>query len=278
VDGRWIAHGIDDGARAGDGLLAGDPNPLGEVSVEPLVDPGALVANVLVSGCAPLLGLLTARLGRRGPGQRATWIPAGSGRSLELLERGEVHLAGLHLVEVDSPGGHAPLVRERFPDRASLIVNLTRWRQGLVVAPGNPRGIEGVADLLREDLRFVGREPGSGAERLVTRLLDELGLCAGSFLAPATTHAEVARRVRWGAADFGVAIEAAAIAEGLDFIPLAEERFDLLVPRERAELPEVARLLELIDRRSFRSEAAQLPGYDLREAGHAATVEARAHA
>lgn len=267
VDGAWAAHVIPNSAQPGDGLLVGQiAND--RATVDPLADPSELEKNVLVAGCAPLLGVLAGRLGRRYRDARATWVPANSGRAVELLDRGLVHVAGLHLVESDAPGGHSAIVRERFPDHATTIINLTRWRQGLVVAPGNPLSIRGAQDVLRPDVRFARREAGAGAQRLIERLAG--GNPTGGPLAAG--HDEVARLVRWGVADVGVAIEAAALAEGLEFIPLSEERFDLLVPESRLDTPKVARLLELIEKPFFRSEASRLPGYDLSTSGHSATV------
>ncbi len=185
-----------------------------------------------------------------------------------------MHLAGVHLVDVGTPGGHAQIARERLAG-AAVLVNLTRWRQGLVVAPGNPLGIRDIADVLRPDVRFALRESGAGARALLRSLLREVEGDEDSLDGPvASGHGEVARLVRWGVADAGIAIESAAIAEGLDFVPLSEERFDLLLPEARADDVRVARLLELIRKPAFRSEASRLPGYDLSTAGHASTVGA----
>lgn len=276
VDGRWAAHQVPDGPIPSDGLL----DPLADrgpddhrqpraVAVQPLTDPAALAHNALVAGCAPLLGLLAGRLGQRQrhPALRATWIPANSARAVDLLAAGLVHVAGLHLE--GSEHDHRLLVADRFPGQPTLLVHLTRWRQGLVVAPGNPLGIRAAADVTRPDVRFARREPGAGADALIRRLLGAPPPEAGPL---AAGHAEVARLVRWGVADVGVAIEAAALAAGLDFVPLAEERFDLVVPRARAEQDPVARLLGLLDAPGFRAEAGRLPGYDLDRAGHAETV------
>lgn len=275
IDGVWAAHPLPVDTHPGDGLMI-EATPGGRATIEPLADPAALEQNVLVAGCAPLLGLLAGRLGRHHADARATWLPTTSTRALELLGAGLVHVAGLHLVEADRPGGHAEIVREHFPDQAMLIVNLTRWRQGFVVAPGNPLGVHAVEDLLRDELRFACRGAGAAAHKLVLRHLASAGLEGQAWARGprASGHAEVARLVRWGVADTGVAIEAAALAEGLDFVPLSEERFDLLVPLARASAPPVARLLQLLDTPTFRAEAARLPGYDLAMSGQASTVAA----
>ena len=271
VDGSWVAHGAIDEAQPADGVIV-EAHGEGRVTVDPLADRAALEHNVLVAGCAPLIGTLAGRVGRRYADLRATWIPADSARSLALLQEGLVHVAGLHLVGAHEQGGHEAIVADRFGGRRASLVHLTRWRQGFVVAPGNPLGIRSAADLARREIRFAHRSAGSGAEVLLRRILAAEGIESAPPGPVAAGHAEVARLVRWGVADVGVAIEAAAIGAGLDFVPLSEERFDLIVLREREAVPGVARLIALLDAPAFRSEAACLPGYDLSMAGHAATV------
>jgi molybdate-binding protein len=212
-------------------------------------------------------------VGARHADARATWLSGSSARALDLLEQGLVHVAGLHMA--DAREDNAAAVRRRFPNRRMLLVNLTRWRQGFVVPAGNPLAIRSGADLLRRGVRLARREEGAGAQTLVERLLRDQGVERGYVHGPlATGHQEVAQLVRCGAADFGVAIEGAALAAGLDFVPLIEERFDLVVPADLAESTPVRRLLGMIDDPAFRDEIAELPGYDGDEAGHATTLEA----
>jgi len=269
VDGRWIAHpqpSADRGAAAVVQRVEG-----GVAWVRPLADVEALASQALVAGCAPLLGLLADHVGRRGRGPRATWLAADSGRALQMLAEGLVHVAGLHLVGSDVPGGHRDVVKAHLPaSNRWEVLHLTRWQQGLVVAPGNPLGLRGVGDLARAGLRVVGRAEGSGAQRLLQRLLAPAPV--PTPVAIAGGHDEVARMVRWGVADVGVAIEAAALAHGLHFLALAEERFDLVVRRDQLGRAAVEELLATLGHASFRAEARHLPGYDLREAGHATTV------
>jgi putative molybdopterin biosynthesis protein len=275
IGGRWAAHRLPlDATAAADGIV------IAEVSkrtglVEPLTDPAQLRRNVLVAGCAPILGALAHRVGGRFADARATWLPTSSRRSLDLLEQGLVHVAGLHLPNVQRGEDNISAVLRLFPGRRMLVVNLTQWRQGFIVPAGNPLAIRSGADLLRGGLRLTRREDGAGAQAMVQRLLAEQGALDAHLPGPfAAGHAEVAQLVRCGAADVGVAIESVAIASGLDFVPLAEERFDLVVPADHAETAPVSRLLEMIDDPAFRAEMAQLPGYDSRFTGHATTLDA----
>ena len=271
VAGRWIAHALGaDATTAADGLA--QPGPGEACRVTPLLDIRQLESNVLVAGCAPLLGALLPRIGQRYRDATGRWIAANSGRALQLLEQGRVHVAGLHLFDAATGGHNEPAVRERFVDERMLLVNLTRWRAGLVVARGNPRGIRTVKDAASPDLQFAMREAGSGAAGLVERLV---GKRAARRLAKglvASGHREVARLVACGAADAGIAIETVALSAELDFIPLAEERFDLVLRADLAVDGPVKRLLDALDDNAFRAEAAAMPGYDASECGHVSTV------
>ena len=277
VDGRWVAHPPSAPQHPADGLLPAGGEATQEVVVEPLAPVWGLENNVLVAGCAPLLGLLAARLGRTGQRARATWIPASSASALELLQGGAVHVAGVHLAEASDARTHEQVAQRALPGQAAVLIHLLRWRQGLIVAPGNPLGIAPGAQLLRPDLRWVRRDRGAAAQQLLERVLAAHGPSSQAVLEPhpvAADHAEVARLVRLGLADGGVAIESAALAQGLDFIPLSEERFDLILPHARLGLPAVSHFLESLDRPAFRREVAGLKGLDLGLAGQVCNVPA----
>lgn len=274
VDDGWVAHVLPgDASIAADGIVSSVGH--GRALVEPLVDPARLRMAAVVTGCAPLLGLLAKRVGERYTDARVTWLPAGSGRSLDLLGERFAHVAGLHASHSAAGDDNVSVVRRRFPGRRMLVVNLTCWRQGFVLPPGNPLGIHSAADLLRPGLRLARREPGAGAHELVHRMLEVEGAAPATLAGPlAHGHAEVAQLVRCGAADVGVAIESVALAAGLSFVPLSEERFDLVVPAELADHPPVARLVDVLDQRAFRTEVGHLPGYDTKLSGHVTTLGA----
>lgn len=290
VGGRWAAHPLPAHTTgAADAIVMeaaappsdappdreADSPAAGRTRVRPVRGMRQLERNVLVAGCAPLLANLAHRVGEGSGNARATWIPASSHRALDLLAAGMVHIAGLHLSGGESSEANVHAVRRRFPGKRMLVVNLTRWRQGFVVAARNPLDIRDAADLLRPGVRVVGREPGTGADDLFARLLADEGGGRPGFSGPvAEGHLDVARRVHCGAADTGVAIESAALAWGLGFVPLVEERFDLVIPADIAEAPPVCRFLETMDDPGFRAEAASLPGYDTSISGHASTLEA----
>ena len=274
VNDSWVAHRLPaHGMTAADGILTGGGDGP-EAEVLPLAGANQLRRNVLVAGCAPLLGAVSHRVGRRFNDARVTWLRAGSDRAMKMLSAGLVHVAGLHLSSGGGEDETAAVARRALPGETLLVVNLTRWRQGLVVAAGNPRGIGGADDLGAPDLRIVRREEGSAAQALAARITEAAGCGLPADGPVAEGHAEVARLIRWGAADVGVAIESAALAEGLDFVPLTEERFDLVVPQEYARKAPVSRLIDALDDPAFRTEVSHLPGYDGSMSGQVTTVEA----
>lgn len=275
VRGEWVAHPLPPDPRlAADGLLAGTTSASRSV-VKPLADVGHLRRNVIVSGCAPLLGALAERVGRRFVDARATWIHAGSHRALELLQEGLVHVAGIHLTSEIAGEDNVTAIRARFARERMLVVNLTRWREGFVVRRGNPLAIRSAQELLRPGLRVARREEGSQAHKLLMNIVAREGsehpMPAGPIV---SGHTEVAQLVRYGAADVGIAIEGVALAAGLDFVPLTEERFDLVVPAALADTAPVGRLLQALQDPAFKREVEHLPGYDADLVGQVTTVEA----
>lgn len=274
VSGDWVGHPLRSNTRvAADGIIQGY-GPNDTFLVEPFFDAEVLKKNVLVAGCAPLLGALTQRVGSQFRDAQATWLATNSLRSLQWLANGLVHIAGLHLFEPELEEANLAAVRKAFPHTKMLMVNLTRWQQGLIVPPGNPLGLSSIEDVLRPGLRFVQREEGAGATKLVRQLLSERGATDATPSGPyASGHQEVAQFIQYGAGDVGVAIESVAIAAGLDFLPLAEERFDLVLPYDLANTPPVSRFLEALDNTTFQTEMSYLPGYNNAISGHVTTIE-----
>jgi putative molybdopterin biosynthesis protein len=181
-----------------------------------------------------------------------------------------VHAAGSHLRDPATGEENIPYVRRELVGRRTLLVTLSRWQQGLIVARGNPKGIAGVDDLLRPDVTIVNRETGSGGRTLLDSRIAAAGgsteLVQG-YRRELRSHMAVAEAIAAGLADAGPGIEAAARAFGLDFIPLQDERYDLVIPAEHLETPPMQALLEVCTSRSCRNEVEALGGYDSSPAG-----------
>jgi molybdate-binding protein/DNA-binding transcriptional regulator YhcF (GntR family) len=202
--------------------------------------------------------------------------PSSSLGGLFALANGDCDLAGCHLLDAESGDYNTPFVRRVLPGEAVDLVTLAEREQGLLVAAGNPRGIAGLADLARPGLRFVNRQRGSGTRVLLDRLLAAARVPADAlegYAREEPTHLAVAGAVAGGAADAGLGIRAAARALGLDFVPLARERYELAVYPATRERPAVRAMLAALRSRAFVAAVEALAGYDTRETGRIRRVE-----
>lgn len=196
-------------------------------------------------------------------------LPVGSLEGLIALRQGLAHLAGCHLLDPGSGEFNLSYARHLFPDRPMQLVTLAHREQGLLTAKGNPKGIHGLGDLLREDVRLVNRNRGSGTRLWLDRSLQKLSIPPDQlrgYQNELNTHTAAAEAIASGAADVGLGLRAAAAAHHLDFIPLFEERFDLISP---ADDPDGALqpLFELLTEARFRKQITRLPGYATGQTG-----------
>ena len=256
------------GFGAAGGLMAGavsrGQQPGNQVAVRPIGPPRP---TVVVAGCDPALPLLETPLALLDPPLAFAWWPCGSGEALRLAAAGLVHAAGVHRVgpgegdEARAPGAAG------IPGGAE-VVGFASWREGLVVRPG--ARVRGLDDVARQGLRLVNREPGAQARTLLDRERLRLGLDPSQlpgYDSRAAGHLQVAAAIVGGLADAGVSSEPAALAYGLDFIPLAQERFDLLLPAKHAASREVQGLLKVLTSPWLLAQLASLPGYDAARCG-----------
>ena len=233
-----------------------------------LFDQDELEAPVLgMLGCDPAVALLEPGLRRYGV--RLVWAEESSYQALAGLARGEAHVAGCHLIDEDTGQYNTSWVRKLVPFACSLVT-FAAWQQGLVVPAGNPKGIGNVQDLADPDVSIVNRGPGSGSRSLLDRLLSQQGIPAtavAGYGREVGGHLAVARVVASGLADAGVAVQAAASALGLGFLPLEEERYDLVIPDHYLDEPGVQALLGLLRRPGLHRRVEALGGYDVSEMG-----------
>jgi molybdate-binding protein/DNA-binding XRE family transcriptional regulator len=227
--------------------------------------------TIAVAGCDPAIQLVGQHLQRQAEaGDLVAWTQ-GSTAALESLERGEVHVAGVHVVDPRTGESNVAFLRRRLTGRAFTVVTFASWEAGLVVARGNPRRIREVADLARRDVRVVNREPGSGARLLLDDRLRRAAVPSGrlrGYEEIARSHLEVGNRVAQGHADVGVAVRPVARLLGLTFLPLQTERYDLVIPdRLLAGHPVLAGFLDALLSHEVRAELDALGGYDIGETG-----------
>lgn len=189
----------------------------------------------------------------------------GSMGGLTALKNGSAHLAGAHLFDPATGDYNFPFLAKYLPDLELTVVNLAIRHQGLIVAPGNPKGVRSALDLARPDVTFINRQRGAGTRILLDWHLDQAGVSPDQVRGYAHeefTHMAVAANVLTGAADAGLGIFAAAKALGLDFAPLAQERYDLLVPNRFLDDPRVLAALAVIRTSAFQDKLKALGGYE----------------
>ena len=170
------------------------------------------------------------------------------------LKRHQCHLAGSHLLNDADGVYNRQALRDNLQGEPMLLVRLVDREQGLIVAPGNPLDIHDIADLAREDVRFINRQRGSGTRVLLDYRLKQLGIrpqqLAG-YEDEEYTHMNVAAAVLSGRAHTGLAVRAAACALGLDFVPVGVEEYDLVIPQRYAEDERILALLDVIRSEAF---------------------------
>lgn len=227
--------------------------------------------EIAVAGCDPAINLASEYLHRHKDTSTVVGWSMGSAAALDALKRKEVHMAGLHILDAKTGESNLPYLRRHLQGDDYIVVTFAAWEEGLIVRAGNPKQIRGVDDLVRSDVLLVNREEGAGARMLLDQRLAALGIKGttlkgyGSFV---SSHFEVARHVSEGQADTGIGVRSAAHIFGLDFIPLQQARYDLVLPqRYLAGHPGLSHLLDAIASRQFRTEVEALGGYDMTETG-----------
>ncbi|HUJ89066.1 MAG TPA: molybdopterin biosynthesis protein [Syntrophorhabdales bacterium] len=194
----------------------------------------------------------------------------GSLSGIIALQKGVVDLCTTHILDEKEKVYNIPVVKKYLGTRPALLINVAKRIQGLVVAKGNPRGVEGIPDLSRSDIRFVNRQVGSGTRILLDTMLGEQGIDRASvrgYDREEFTHAAVGVLVKDGIADVGLAIYPIARLFGLDFIPLVEEEYDLLVARGFAEEERFSVLMEAITSAEFARRLQEFGGYNTDQTG-----------
>ncbi|MCK6568317.1 MAG: molybdopterin biosynthesis protein [Anaerolineales bacterium] len=190
----------------------------------------------------------------------------GSQGGLIALKRGEAHFAGSHLLDPRDGTYNISSIRHYMPGIPVKVVALVGRDQGLIVKKGNPKGIKRLKDLTQPKVRIVNRQRGAGTRVLLDYHLDSMAIPKESILGynqEEYTHLGVASAVASGRADCGLGIAAAAQALDLDFIPLFQERYDLVIPKRFAEDELLAPLFDLLADSRFREAVSTLNGYDV---------------
>ncbi|MBM7866921.1 molybdopterin biosynthesis protein [Heliobacterium gestii] len=280
VQGRWIAAPLSRGAgmmsslTKAQGIIRVDRGsaglPAGLVLPVTLLRKHRPARTILAVGSHDLaLELLGLFLRRRLDNISLSCANVGSMGGIMAIRNKEAHIAGIHLLDEPSGCYNIPFVKKYLPDRKGGLVHLAMREQGLIVRPGNPKGITGFGDLARPDLAYINRQRGSGTRMLLDYELNKAGIPAAAITGydkEVGTHMAVAASVASGTVDTGLGVRASALALGLDFIPVAQEQYDLLLnflPDDDCQ----PAIIDILQSAEFRREVESLGGYDLRDAG-----------
>jgi len=260
------AHGIIRIPNAVEGVGEGEP-----VQAELLQSRAALDNTVVVVGSHDnTLDVLADELRRRAPDLNLSSSHVGSMGGLMALRRGACHMAGTHLLDPEDGSYNRSFIRKHLSGTPVRRIHLVRRDQGLIVRSGNPKSIHGIEDLIREEVRFVNRQGGSGTRILLDYRLQQLGIDPAAIHGYADeefTHMSVAVAVLSGTADVGLGILAAARALKLDFIPVVTEEYDLVIAEAHFESGPIRSVLETIRSEAFQKRVRALGGYDVTETG-----------
>lgn len=194
----------------------------------------------------------------------------GSMGGLMAIKKGLCHLAGSHLLDTGDGSYNISYIKKFLPDLPVRLVRLAEREQGLIIAPGNPKKITGIKDLNRDDIVFINRQSGSGTRVLLDYQLKRAGIDPGSIRGYENeefTHMAVAVAVLGQAADAGLGILAAARALGLDFMPVAKESYEIVIPEVFAETGRIRLLLEIIGSEAFIRKIKNMGGYHTEQTG-----------
>jgi putative molybdopterin biosynthesis protein len=204
-------------------------------------------------------------------------LPVGSLDGLVNLRQGLCQICGSHLLD-ETGEYNTPFVRHFFPDRAVEVVTLAYRTQGLMLASGNPKEIKQIAEVARPDVRFINRNAGSGTRLWLDTELRKLKIPTDNingYDKVVKTHSEAAALIASGKADAALGLQAAAHLHGLDFIPLFEERYDLVLPRENEKI--LTPLLDYLQTSAFRTELNALTGYNSLHSGEQIALQENRH-
>lgn len=234
-------------------------------------DRQAIEQEISVAGCDPAIFLVGAHMRRHKDQTSVVGWTMGSMAALQALQRGEVHVAGLHLFDPATGESNLPFLRRVLKGSNYEVITFATWEEGLLVRTGNPRSIRAVSDVADPNVTLVNREEGSGARLLLDQRLRAAGINHHQVRGYGTivaSHFEVARAIASRQADVGVGIRSAAQLYELDFVPLQAARYDLVVPKAYLKShPTLAHLFETLVSRPFRKEIEALGGYDTSETG-----------
>ncbi|MBM4278705.1 MAG: molybdopterin biosynthesis protein [Deltaproteobacteria bacterium] len=242
-----------------------------EIEMELLRPLEEILNTVVMVGSHDLtLDILANLLGKYYPPVFLSSHSVGSLGGILALKNGICHIAGLHLLDPDTGEYNFSYIRNYLKGIEVKIFSLVDREQGLIVQRKNPKGLKGLVDLLQEDISFINRQKGSGTRILLDHELRGLSIDPGQikgYEKEEFTHMAVASLVSSGIADAGLGILPAARAMNLDFIPVAKERYDLVIPSIHVGDEKIRKVIEAVRSKKFKEEVLRMGGYDVSRTG-----------
>lgn len=242
-----------------------------EVEAELIVPRQEISNTIVIIGSHDLtIDLLASELKKLGLFLNISSSNVGSLGGLLALKKGKAHIAGSHLFDPETSIYNLTYIDRYLKDVSVKVVNLVIRHQGLILPKGNPKNIKGIDDLARDDLTMVNRQRGSGTRILLDYKLKQLGIDPSGingYNQEEFSHMTVAVDVLSGRADVGLGIYAAAKALGMDFIPIAEEEYDLVIPEKFWPSEKVQTMLKLICSDAFKEAVERMGGYEVAKTG-----------
>ena len=199
----------------------------------------------------------------------------GSMGGIMAVRRGEAHAAGCHLLDENDGSYNESYLRRYFPQGGVRLIECVGRTQGIMVAKGNPLGIEGLEDLFKGNVSYVNRQKGSGTRVLLDYLCRKNDFDTNSLYGyerEELTHTAVAAQIAAGSADAGLGIYSAAMMYGLDFVPVCTEQYDLLIPDYAWDTPMVQALIKVLKSDAFKARLNEMGGYTLDRPGEVRLV------
>lgn len=225
----------------------------------------------IISGQDIMLDIMTRHLERYSKGFHALRSYEGSYNGLYELYQGRVQIATAHLWDGDTGEYNVPYVKRMLPGVPAIIVHLAKRMQGFYIAKGNPKNIKDWEDFKRSDITIVNREKGSGTRVLLDEHLRKLGinpLSINGYDKEYSSHLGIASAVSRGDADIGLGNEKSGLqVMDVDFIPLQQEKYELIIKKEDLHKPNYQAILHVINSKEFKMELQGIGGYDLTEIG-----------
>ena len=260
------ADGILEVPQQSEGFEAG-----AQVSIR-LTRPASEIENrlVCIGSHDLLLDILAEQLHRSGSRLSLSSTHQGSMGGVMALRKGECHIAPVHLLNPGDGRYNEYLFGRYFRQGEAALIKGVGRTQGFIVRPGNPAGIREIADLKRDDVRYVNRQRGAGTRVLLDYLLGKEGIgpeAVTGYEREMTTHMAVASAVKSGTADAGLGVYSAAAVCGLDFVPVGREDYDFAVRTDMLEQDGIRQFIDCLQSAEFRAELERLGGYEFTETG-----------